>query len=89
MQADRFLIDACNIARDHAALFKELDAAMAGRDRQPDLVGEFSHRDAAVGLKDGEDFAVDGVEVGHWDEVTKNGQDVAKYTNIAENGAKI
>ena len=36
---------------------------MAGRDREPDLLGEFGHGDAAVGLQKAEDFAVDGVEV--------------------------
>ena len=69
MQAERFLVDGGDIAGDHAALFQQLDAAMAGRDRQADLVGELLHGGAAVGLQQAEDFAVDGVERVHWDKL--------------------
>ena len=66
---ERFLVDGRDIARDHAALFQEFDPAMAGRDREADLVGEFLHGGAAVGLQQAEDFAVDGVEGVHWDKL--------------------
>ncbi len=61
MQAERFLVDGRDIARDHAALFQKLYAAMARRDRETDLVGEFLHGGAAVGLQQAEDLAVDGI----------------------------
>ena len=69
MQSERFLVDGRDIARDHAALLQKFYAAMAGRDRQADPVGELLHGDAAVGLQRGEDFAVDGVRAMHWDKL--------------------
>ncbi len=69
MQPQRFLVDGRDVARDHAALFQQLDPAMAGRHRQPDLVGEFLHGHAAVGLQQAQDLAVDGVEGRHWYEL--------------------
>ena len=45
-----------------AALLEQFHAAVAWRHRQPDLNGEVLHGDAAVGLKNRQDLAVDGVE---------------------------
>ena len=82
MQAERFLVDGGDVARDHAALFHELDAAMARRHRQADLVGEFLHGGAAVGLQQAEDFAVDGVERVHWDKLWIMDAGVGFYPNL-------
>ena len=58
------------------------DPAVAGRHGQADLVGEFLHGHAAVGLQQAENLAVDGVEVGHWDELMVFRRVVVNYPNI-------
>jgi hypothetical protein len=62
---------------------------MAGRDREPDLVGELLHGDAAVGLQMTEDFSVDGIELRHWDKLYPDRVVLRKYTNIGGDSAKI
>src|SRR6202035_3113042 len=81
MQPERFLVDGGDIARDHAALFHQLDAAMAGRNRQADLVGQLLHGAPAVGLQQAENLAVDGVEGVHWYELAGMGPEVVIYPN--------
>ena len=73
MQPQRLLVDGRDVAADDAALLQQLDPAMAGRHREPDLVGEFLHGQPAVVLEQSEDFPVDGVEVWHWDETCLKG----------------
>src|ERR1035437_1048573 len=89
MQAERFLVDGRDIARDHAALFQKLDPAMARRHRQADLVGELLHGGAAVGLQQAEDFAVDGVQRVHLDELWFSGSEVGIYPNFQMYVARI
>src|SRR6202795_3079484 len=89
MQAERFLVDGCDIARDHAARFQQFHPAMARRYRQADLVGQFLHGHAAVGLQQAEDFAVDGVERLHWNKLGYEGEALEFYTNNRRYGAKI
>jgi hypothetical protein len=82
MKSERFLVDGRDIARDHAALFQQFDAAMTGRDRQADPVGELLHGDAAVGLQRAEDLAVDGVQAVHWDKLWLLGSGLVIYPNF-------
>src|SRR5712672_1488716 len=89
MQAERFLVDGGDIARDHAALFQKFDAAMAWRDRQTNLVGEFLHGGAAVGLQQAEDFAVDGIQRVHWDRLSSEGSGLVIYPNSRRYVARI
>src|SRR5712692_2339681 len=89
MQAERFLVDGRDIAGDHAARFQKFHPAMAGRDRQADLVGELLHGRAAVGLQQAEDFAVDGVKRMHWDKLWLAGSDVGFYPNFWRYVARI
>src|ERR1700722_17243304 len=89
VEAQGFLVDGCDIARDHAALFQQLDPAVAGGDRQPDLVGEFGHGEAAVGLQQAEDFTVDGIKLMHWDKLWLFHWMVGIYPNFRMYAAKI
>jgi len=89
MQAERLLVDGRYIARDHAARFQELDAAMARRNRQADLVGKLLHRHPAVGLQQAENFAVDGVEGLHWYKLWVMGSIVGIYPNFGRYVATI
>jgi hypothetical protein len=89
MQAQRLLVDGRDIARDYAALFQQLHPAMAGRDRQADLVGELLHGHAAVGLEQAEYLAVDGVEGGHWDKLMVCGVVLVFYPNFLGYAAKF
>ncbi len=54
---------------------------MAGRHREPDLICKFLHGDAAVGLKNRKDFAVDGVQIRHWYEIPILFTVMVFYTN--------
>src|SRR5712664_660084 len=89
MQPQRLLVDGRDVAGDDAALFEQFDAAVARRHREPDLVGEFLHGDAAVGLQQRENLAVDGVEGVHWDKPCQIEARLIKYTNMGGQSAKI
>ena len=82
MEPERFLVDSRDVTGDDAALFQQLDPAVAGRHREADLFGEFLHGHAAVGLQQAEDLAVDGVEGLHWDELGVWRLDMGFYPNI-------
>jgi hypothetical protein len=56
---------------------------VTGRHGKANLVGELLHGHAAVGLQQAEDFAVDGVEGVHWNELWQMGPKVGFYPNIA------
>jgi len=64
-KSDGALIERCAITRDHAALFQHLDAPVARRGRESDLCRNLLHRHPAVLLKQGQDFAVNVVDVDH------------------------
>ena len=53
------------------------------------MSGEFGHGDAAVGLQQREDLAVDGVEGMHWDKLRLLDFRVVIYPNFAGYVAKI
>jgi hypothetical protein len=89
METERFLVDGGDVAADHAALLEQLDAAMAGRDRQPDLVRQLLHRHAAVGLQQAEDLAVDSVEGRHWNELVNWSRRVGIYPKYPTDVARI
>ncbi len=89
VKSERFLVDGCDVASDHAALFHQLDPTMAWRGGKADLVGEFLHRHAAVGLQQAEDLAVDGVKGIHWHKLGLQGLFLVFYANFAGDVAMI
>ena len=82
MQPQRLLVDGRDVARDDAAFLEQFDPAMAGRHRQPDLIGQLLHGQPAVVLEVAEDFSVDGVECGHWDEPVVFTDRLVRYPNM-------
>src|ERR1700676_1327848 len=89
MEPQRFLVDGRDIARDHAALLQQFDPSVAWRHRQADLVGQFLHGGAAVGLQQAEDFTVDGIQGVHWDKLCLAGFGLVIYPNLARYVARI
>jgi len=89
MQPQRLLVDGGDVAGDDAALFEKFHPAVARRDRQADLVGELLHGGAAIGLQQGEDLAVDGIQGMHWDKLWLEGSGLVFYPNSGGYVAEI
>src|SRR6185503_12180961 len=79
MQPKRLLVDGRDIARDHAALFEKLHAAMARRNREANLLGKLLHRGAAITLQNIQDLAVDGIQALHWNKLGIAGVSLVTY----------
>src|SRR3546814_11003249 len=65
-QADGILVQEGDVARDHARVLELPHPPEAGRRREPDALGQLHVGQASVVLQRGEDLAVDGVQLQHW-----------------------